>query len=141
MDREAWCAAIHGVAKSWTRLSAWTELSEWTELNWWTLGCMYLFELVFFIFFAYIPRIEIAGSYGSSIFSLRNFLTVFNSGSTNLHTHQQGIRFSSFPHPQQHLLVVFFGDSLALRFWVFFFCIFVWAKRDVLGYSFRLFSS
>ena len=26
MDREAWRAAIHGVAKSWTRLSSWTEL-------------------------------------------------------------------------------------------------------------------
>ena len=26
MDREAWRAAIHGVAKSWTRLSKWTEL-------------------------------------------------------------------------------------------------------------------
>ena len=27
MDREAWFAAVHGVAKSWTRLSDWTELS------------------------------------------------------------------------------------------------------------------
>ena len=29
MDREAWRAAIHGIAKSWTRLSNWTELSWW----------------------------------------------------------------------------------------------------------------
>ena len=28
VDREAWRAAIHGVAKSWTRLSDWTELTE-----------------------------------------------------------------------------------------------------------------
>ena len=28
MDREAWRAAIHGVTKSWTRLSDWTELTE-----------------------------------------------------------------------------------------------------------------
>ena len=33
MDREAWHAAIHGVAKSWTWLSDWTELN-WTELDW-----------------------------------------------------------------------------------------------------------
>ena len=28
MDREAWHAVVHGVAKSWTRLSDWTELSQ-----------------------------------------------------------------------------------------------------------------
>ena len=28
VDMEAWRAAVHGVAKSWT------QLSEWTELNW-----------------------------------------------------------------------------------------------------------
>ena len=26
-DREAWRAAVHGVAKSWTQLSDWTELN------------------------------------------------------------------------------------------------------------------
>ena len=33
MGRKAWCAVIHGVAKSRTRLSDWTELATLTHLN------------------------------------------------------------------------------------------------------------
>jgi len=33
MDSEAWCAVIHGVAKSRTRLSKWTELN-WYFISW-----------------------------------------------------------------------------------------------------------
>ena len=32
VDRETWCAAVHWVSKSWTRLSDWTELNFMTSL-------------------------------------------------------------------------------------------------------------
>ena len=36
MDREAWCAAYHGVAKSWTWLSDWTELNKYRKGRTWS---------------------------------------------------------------------------------------------------------
>ena len=41
MIRETWCAAVHGVTKSWTRLSDWTELmcqgENYSVIQWQTL--------------------------------------------------------------------------------------------------------
>ena len=57
MDREAWCAVVHGVTKSWTRLSDWTELN-WTELN---LTCPFLLagSIIFhFSFLLYKVEVE-----------------------------------------------------------------------------------
>ena len=88
MDREAWRAAVYGIAKSWTWLSDWTELCIY-----WTffihpcvdghLGCWHVLVIVnsaamdigvhlsfqSTVFSRYVPKREIAGSYGSSIFS------------------------------------------------------------------------
>ena len=50
MDREAWRAGIHGVAKSWTRLSDWTELNCSTKAN--------TFEIYMLIFWESIERGE-----------------------------------------------------------------------------------
>ena len=81
-DREAWCAAVHGVAKSWTQLSDWSELTEpwewiikyklevWVYVRTWWDGCcsaqelhlrqslralriwVFLFVCLFFVFLA-----------------------------------------------------------------------------------------
>ena len=40
MDREAWCAVIHGVTKNQTRLSDWTELEDIKDCMPWYLNTM-----------------------------------------------------------------------------------------------------
>jgi hypothetical protein len=53
----------------------------------------------------YMPRSGIVGSSSSSMFSfLRDHQTDFQSGSTNLQSHQQWRGVPLSPHPHRHLL-------------------------------------
>ena len=47
IDREAWRAAVHGVAKSQTRLSDWTELTPlWEKKDFKKLGSNIIYEVI-----------------------------------------------------------------------------------------------
>ena len=74
MDREAWRAAIHGVAKSRTRLS------DWTELNWNGNLLYSIFHVLLFFFFSFLSFLSLSLPLSLSLFYL------FFSYS-RLHTH------------------------------------------------------
>ena len=77
MDREAWHAAIHGVAKSQTRLS------DWTELNWIISYIKHLFTCFFAI---YMSSLEKCLFRSLSIFRLGwGFFVCFFVFNTELH--------------------------------------------------------
>ena len=53
IDREAWRAAVHGVAESWT------QLSEWTKLNWYLLILSFYHLGQILVSFFYLYTMEI----------------------------------------------------------------------------------
>ena len=79
MDMEAWRAAIHGVAKSRTRLSDWTELN-WTETYLFILNSYKLSDCLF-IMFLFGPSTQYVKWKWKSLSRVRLFVTPWTTQS------------------------------------------------------------
>ena len=93
MDREAWCAAVHGVTKSWTWLSNWTEFIYLNNIyRFHLLDYMFCFVL-FFLCLTYFTRYQ---------FSSIQFIHSFMSDSLRPHELQHARPPCPSPTPRVH---------------------------------------
>ena len=82
MDREAWSAAVHGVAKNWTRLSNLTELSHpymttgkrrllendyWKKKNFVGKVMSLLFNMLSKLVIAFLPRSQMSFNFMAAV--------------------------------------------------------------------------
>ena len=114
MDREAWCAVIHGVKKSRAQLSDWTELNHisisytsnhqltsiWVILNIWLIMdiCVYNFVWMHhFIFVSVLHRSRIPGSHMTLCLCFRKRTNLFQR-SCNVFISTCSVQGFQFPH-------------------------------------------
>ena len=107
MDREAWRAAIHGVAESWTRLSNWTELSI-QMFFWWICGGESGLPVLFLCNLRTAPLISHICNYFSSWFP-----SFFNTTTNDLSPYLSNCIFSEFMF-MSHEVLFYRGSCFTL---------------------------